>query len=400
LKIKSTSLLITCALFGAAVMPAYASNEAMMDLLKVLRDRGTITSQDYELLANAAKADKEADEAVAMKVEKVSTASKSLEWPERIKLKGDMRARYEDQDAVDSSNMPDDKRRFRIRARLGAYAQVNETTKAGIRLVTTVGSATSTNQTLENNFSSTDVGIDLGYIDWAPTALGGNTHFIFGKMKKPWESVSGMVWDGDTNPEGVAIKSKLNAGGVTLIPSVGYYTLDDNGTDSFSEDSHLGHAQLAAIMGKTRVGVSYFGFESANTDAMGNFTGPSEEERMFQLFGETAIPSTPVTVFANYVHNTNADASGDDDNAWSLGAKAKMGSFKLSYEYLDLGVNALNDNFDNSDFGNDSKGSIIKAAYKINNSFTAQATYYTSDTNINNDDTEADLLHLDLKVKF
>ena len=63
-------------------------------------------------------------------------------------------------------------------------------------------------------------------------------------------------------------------------------------------------------------------------------------------------------------------------------------------------MNALNDNFDNSDFGNDSKGSIIKAAYKINNSFTAQATYYTSDTNINNDDTEADLLHLDLKVKF
>ena len=76
MKIKSTSLLITCALFGAAVMPAYASNEAMMDLLKVLRDRGTITSQDYELLANADKADKEGDEAVAMKVEKVSTASK------------------------------------------------------------------------------------------------------------------------------------------------------------------------------------------------------------------------------------------------------------------------------------------------------------------------------------
>lgn len=56
MKIKSTSLLMAAALFLAAVMPVHASNDAMMNLLKVLRDRGTITAQDYELLSNAAKA--------------------------------------------------------------------------------------------------------------------------------------------------------------------------------------------------------------------------------------------------------------------------------------------------------------------------------------------------------
>jgi phosphate-selective porin OprO/OprP len=80
LKIKSTSLLIAGVLFGAAVMPVHASNDAMMDLLKVLRDRGTITSQDYDLLANAAKApttnevdqivDRKIDEALDLKLDK------------------------------------------------------------------------------------------------------------------------------------------------------------------------------------------------------------------------------------------------------------------------------------------------------------------------------------------
>lgn len=64
LKLKTSSLLIAGALFGAAVLPAQANNDAMMDLLKVLRDQGTITSENYELLSNASKADAEVVEAV------------------------------------------------------------------------------------------------------------------------------------------------------------------------------------------------------------------------------------------------------------------------------------------------------------------------------------------------
>lgn len=63
MKLKSTSLLIAATLFGGAVMPAHANNDAMLDLLKVLRDKGTISAQDYDLLTNAAAADKEMAEA-------------------------------------------------------------------------------------------------------------------------------------------------------------------------------------------------------------------------------------------------------------------------------------------------------------------------------------------------
>jgi phosphate-selective porin OprO/OprP len=48
---------------GAAVLPAQANNDAMMDLLQVLRDKGTISNEDYQLLTNAAAADKEKSEA-------------------------------------------------------------------------------------------------------------------------------------------------------------------------------------------------------------------------------------------------------------------------------------------------------------------------------------------------
>ena len=74
LKIKSTYLLIVGALMGMAVLPVHASNNAMMDLLKILRDKGTITSEDFDLLANAAKADQGINQEIQVSVEKNAIA--------------------------------------------------------------------------------------------------------------------------------------------------------------------------------------------------------------------------------------------------------------------------------------------------------------------------------------
>jgi hypothetical protein len=391
LKLKITSLAIAGVLFGAAV-PAQAS-DAMLDLLKVLRDKGTISATDYELLVNAAKADEEkVNDAVnrVAKVEDKASILKKLSWAEKIKIKGDMRFRYENEQ-VDDVNEDD---RLRIRARVGAYADVNETTKAGIRLATGGTSATSTNQSLETDWKHQTMSIDLGYIAWSPEALGGNSTFTFGKMKQPWQKVNDVIWDGDTNPEGAAYAGKFKMDGFTLMPSFGYFMLDDNGNDSFGDDEYLFSAQLAAKIGKkTTVGVSYFGFENEVGAASHN------EERMYEIFGETALPGTPFKVFGSYVHNTNAEAAGDDDDAFSLGAKFKSGAWKGSYEYRDTGVNAVNGNFDNSDFANDSEGHILKAAYTIDKNFSLGATYFILDSNTTAyDDTE--LFQLDLKTKF
>lgn len=86
LKLKTSSLLIAGALFGAAVMPAQANNEAMLDLLKVLRDQGTITAANYDLLANAAKADKESLDATDAKADKAGQSDVKITTKGKLKI--------------------------------------------------------------------------------------------------------------------------------------------------------------------------------------------------------------------------------------------------------------------------------------------------------------------------
>lgn len=79
MKLKTSAILIAGALFGAATLPAQANNDAMMDLLQVLRDKGTISNDDYKLLTNAAAADKEMAEASKEELKKeVETATAEM----------------------------------------------------------------------------------------------------------------------------------------------------------------------------------------------------------------------------------------------------------------------------------------------------------------------------------
>lgn len=50
---------VCAALLATLATPAFANNEAMLELLKVLRDQGTIKQDAYEMLRNAALADEE-----------------------------------------------------------------------------------------------------------------------------------------------------------------------------------------------------------------------------------------------------------------------------------------------------------------------------------------------------
>ena len=79
MKLKTSAILIAGALMGAAIMPAQANNDAMMDLLKVLRDKGTISNDDYKLLTNAAAADQEMADASKEELKKeVETATAEM----------------------------------------------------------------------------------------------------------------------------------------------------------------------------------------------------------------------------------------------------------------------------------------------------------------------------------
>ena len=135
MKLKPTSLLIAGALFGAATLPATAA-DPMVDLLQVLRDKGTISAQDYESLTNAAKAkeeqaaaEKEEMVSIVKDVEKksanVTVDSKGLNFSSAdgaftAKVGGRIHADYAfiDDNFFDGANQTGDGAKFR-RARIG-----------------------------------------------------------------------------------------------------------------------------------------------------------------------------------------------------------------------------------------------------------------------------------------
>ena len=105
-----------------------------------------------------------------------------------------------------------DKDRQRIRARLGAYTEINPQVDTGIRIATGGGDdARSTNQDQDNYFDKKQIWLDLGYIDYHPDAIK-NLHVIGGKMLQPWVSMGDVIWDSDINPEGLALTYKYPLG--------------------------------------------------------------------------------------------------------------------------------------------------------------------------------------------
>ncbi len=73
--------------------PIHAANQSMMELLRILRDKGTLTQNEYELLVNASKADKERVEVIKNDTmgavsKQLKKAKKAESWATKVKVKG------------------------------------------------------------------------------------------------------------------------------------------------------------------------------------------------------------------------------------------------------------------------------------------------------------------------
>lgn len=75
MKLKISYLLLAGALLATVGIPAQANNDAMLNLLKVLRDKGTISASDYDSLLAAAQSDEEQAAEVVEKIDKVAEST-------------------------------------------------------------------------------------------------------------------------------------------------------------------------------------------------------------------------------------------------------------------------------------------------------------------------------------
>ena len=123
------------------------------------------------------------------------------DWTDRLTLKGDVRLRHE---TIDEDG-EEERSRMRFRARLGLSAKVTDDVKVVVQLATGGDNPVSTNASFDGGFSRKDIGVDLAYVDWK---IRDGVNFYGGKMKNPLFRAGSvpLLWDGDLNPEGLAVK--------------------------------------------------------------------------------------------------------------------------------------------------------------------------------------------------
>ncbi len=348
--------------------------------------------------------------------------SKLASWAEKIKWGGDLRYRHEFFDRPDDR----ERHRHRVRARLKMHAKPSDELDVYVRLASGSDDPVSTNQTLGDGFSTKGINLDRAYLDFHPEVLHG-MHVLAGKMKNPffhpWKGE--LIWDGDLNPEGLAITySTPLSETMKIFAKGGHFWLDENKDDS--DKTLVGvqtgvTADLAENMAFT-LGGSYFQFNNLKGDTVlfdeedpfgntaiekadGTFEY-AEDFHLVEAFAELAFKAggIPVSLHGNFVNNV--EANGGDDTGWFAGVKVgkakKPGEFEFKYNYRRLEADAVVGLLTDSDFiggGTDGKGHEIGAGVKLTKDLTLAGTLFLNDRGVDDED-DFKRAQVDLKMKF
>ena len=387
---------------GVATVSAFAAER-----VDSATPASVVSAEEIESTSNTSSID-----SLLERIEALEAGGKKSDWSSKVKVKGDLRYRFQHVEAEekDGSDLSTSKSIQRIRARLGVFADVNDFTTAGIG-IRTGNKANTGNITLGKHFDGLDISIDLAYFTIAPeeSKYGSAT---FGKMKQPWKNITAMLWDSDVNPEGIAYAYSGKANDTGIIGSLGYFRVVE---EKIISDLNLGSAQLGITQPfgektKLTVGGSFYGYDNATefTDPVlgGNYAVEYRIAEGFAELGFKDIGPIPFKFYGNYVNNT---ATSEKNDGYCVGIKfgdAKKGKWEAKYNYRDLGLYAAPAYFTDSDFadgGTGVKGHRIKAKYNFAKNLAGGLTYIyslrTPDRSLDQNQ-QFNTLMLDLMVKF
>ena len=338
-----------------------------------------------------------------------TSASAQEDWTDRIKFKGDVRLRYE---AIDEDG-EEERNRMRFRTRFGLSAKVTDDVKFVFQLASGGDNPVSTNQTFDDGFSTKDIGVDLAYVDWK---IRDGLNFYGGKMKNPLYKAGGvpLIWDGDLNPEGFALK--FTSGG--FFGTVGGFSAEERSStdDSLLYVVQAGYKFAVGENASLTAGAGYFSYtdtignepfyngrSKGNTvDINGDYVYDYKNTEVFAQF-DSKVGDWPLKIYAHVVQNNEVSI---EDSGYAVGAKigsAKSdGAMEFSWTYQDIEADAVIGTFNNSDFGGggtDSDGHLLKAKYAVSKKIILGGTLF-----LNNVDrfqgTEHDYSRLQLDVEF
>ena len=376
--------------------------------------------------ADAARTEARVAEAEATndnKTDQIAKASAKLtssDWATKVKMKGDIRYRHE---MIDQENSAE-RTRQRLRVRVGVDAKVNDTVTAGLQLATgDDADPRSTNATLGDYNTRKSIRLDQAYLNWNAFQNGVVT---LGKQSQPWvKAGNSMFYDGDVNPEGVAIKygakeglflngwafwlSEVSAGADANLfgAQVGYRF--PFGLTAYATYNDTGAVKDSAVFAWSDNPAGNTTANRGSSCAPGT-TGTTKcyvyDYSMVELGLQYnfKVGEFPVMVFGNYAENSDPS---DLSSAYSIGflaGKADPGKFEFGALYQEVEKDALFGALTDSDFAGGStqgNGAQLRVAYGLAKNWTFNGQYFI---NTRNFDTASELdynrLQLDLNYKF
>jgi len=363
-------------------------------LLDILLENGYITKvQHAELKKVYAKEKQETDK-----------IAKAAAWTNKVKLKGDIRLRYQDQNEDNKT----DRDRGRVRYRVGIIATPRKNLEVGAGLASGGGDLRSTNQTFDATFSSKGINLDYAYAQYK---FNHNFKAIAGKFKrkKYLYQATDLMWDGDINPEGASVHfSHKNSLG-KVFANTGLWVLEEN--SGSNRDPYMFYAQLGQKFGVGKVfgkaAVTYYTFEDITALGAIPTVGSNTDFRfggIYSFSGEVGVKNVfgsgvKVSAIGDWVKNDDTITS--QDTGHSIGTKISRGPVSFKFIYADLEANAVPDILPDSDrfnglTGIESNEFILN--YKLWKNVTLGLDYYNSWNTVAN--TDQNLVQADVVVKF
>ncbi len=329
-----------------------------------------------------------------------------------LSWRGDVRYRYESFEV----DQKDDRERNRLRARVALTAAVSDSLEVVVGLASGSDDPVSANQTLGSAGTTKGFGLDQAYFSWQ---INEALNLKAGKIKNIWFKPvkSELLWDGDYNPEGVAL-SYANRGFFGHA-AVNWLESDTKSGQAFAAGVQagwqvsLGDYDLTTGAGYHDVGVAnheaflggddFFGNQTRCQESGCVYSHDYEQVQFFTMLNGRWLDQ-PLTVYLEAVENLALE---EQNRGWSAGFKigkaSKGRTWELGYQYQDLEADAVFGLTAGSDFGGGGtniKGHIVKGGWAVTKAWKLGLTYFNNETDPDGAQRGYERLQLDSAIKF
>ncbi|MEW5895608.1 MAG: putative porin [Candidatus Omnitrophota bacterium] len=400
--------------------PFMASASEIDVLLNKLVEKGVLTPIEAQIVKDETQQD------VARQMSK-GTMDTLPDWIQTIKLKGDLRLRFQTERKDSADHW---KNRGRYRLRFGAEANPLSNLKVGFGLASgDSNDSRSTNETFDDNFSKDDVWIDYAYAEYTPMR---DLKMIGGKFASKdylWKTTD-LLWDSDINPEGASVHYDTSlSDNADLFVNGGTWVIDEIASQSESDTDPFMHYLQSGVgvklgeMDAKLAGV-YYGFNGvqgnvldhqkgintgADTGLVYDYdsVGASAEVGIKKALGGLPLKiDDRIALFGDYIQNISEGVQ--EDSGWAAGIKfghAKIKepkSWQAKYLYAVLEKDAWLDTYPDSDRYSgktNMKGHEVVFEYALKKNVTLGLDYYRSDVESGSSNVEH-LVQADVAIKF